>query len=333
MMTISSDISHIPVIDFSLFHTDIHACAKQILDAAENVGFFYLRNFGLNRNEVQDMFALSKEFFAQPKEEKHVYAITKDNIGYSSVRQEAVDPQHYAQGDYKESFHIAKFKQNEPGQDLPPVFDTARIKVDHFVKTCHTIVSQIMECLAIALEIPESEGGRAWFSSRHKYEMPSNDVLRLLHYPPLEHASETDDIRIGRHSDYGSLTLLFQNGVAGLQIQANRDDDKEIRWLDAPVLEDCLTVNLGDCLEYWTNGLLRSTKHRVVFTPETQMQPRYSMAYFCQGGQAVLEPVPSRFITKSANEEKERAKDEAATPPLTAAKHLEMRLNATYSAY
>lgn len=129
------------------------------------------------------------------------------------------------------------------------------------------------------------------------------------------------------------MTLLFQNGVAGLQIQANRDDDKEIRWLDAPVLEDCLTVNLGDCLEYWTNGLLRSTKHRVVFTPETQMQPRYSMAYFCQGGQAVLEPVPSRFITKSANEEKERAKDKAATPPLTAAKHLEMRLNATYSAY
>lgn len=59
MMTINSDISHIPVIDFSLFHTDIHSCAKQILDAAENVGFFYLRNFGLNRNEVQDMFALA----------------------------------------------------------------------------------------------------------------------------------------------------------------------------------------------------------------------------------------------------------------------------------
>lgn len=58
-MTITSDISHIPVIDFSLFHTDVHACAKQILDAAENVGFFYLRNFGLNRNEVQDMFALA----------------------------------------------------------------------------------------------------------------------------------------------------------------------------------------------------------------------------------------------------------------------------------
>lgn len=66
-----------------------------------------------------------------------------------------VDPQHYAQGDYKEyvcdtmatmtsiylvstflvrSFHVAKFKQNEPAQDLPPVFDEARIKVDHFVK-------------------------------------------------------------------------------------------------------------------------------------------------------------------------------------------------------
>lgn len=125
--------------------------------------------------------------------------------------------------------------------------------------------------------------------------------------------------------------------MAGLQIQANRDDDdKEIRWLDAPVLEDCLTVNLGDCLEYWTNGLLRSTKHRVIFTPETQMIPRYSMAYFCQGGPAVLEPVPSRFIPSTNQQQKEHIKNEnheAADPPLTAAKHLEMRLNATYSSY
>lgn len=117
--------------------------------------------------------------------------------------------------------------------------------------------------------------------------------------------------------------------MGGLQIQANRDapdDEENIRWLDAPVLDDCVTVNLGDCLEYWTNNVLRSTKHRVIFTPETQIKPRYSMAYFCQGGQATLEPVLSRHIPQL---ETLKLTDER----LTAAKHLEMRLNATYSHY
>lgn len=66
------------------------------------------------------------------------------------------------------------------------------------------------------------------------------------------------------------------------------------------------------------------------------MIPRYSMAYFCQGGPAVLEPVPSRFIPSTNQQQKEHIKNEnheAADPPLTAAKHLEMRLNATYSSY
>ncbi|KAI8140417.1 hypothetical protein BJV82DRAFT_622480 [Fennellomyces sp. T-0311] len=326
----TADISHIPIIDFSLFQTNPAKCSKLVLDAAQNVGFFYLRNFGFNRDEVEEMFSLSKDFFATPKEEKTQYAIDKNNIGYSAVRQEAVDPENFSQGDYKESFHIGKFKGDEPSQALPPVFDAKREKVNKFVRGCHKIVTQIMECLAIALEIPESEGGRTWFSDRHAYDMPSNDVLRVLHYPPLDHPNEVDDIRIGRHSDYGSLTLLFQNGVGGLQVQANRhaENEESIKWLDAPVVDDCLTVNLGDCLEYWTSNLLRSTKHRVIFTPATQMKPRYSMAYFCQGGQAKLEPIPSHHIPKSQLQTLT-----TADAPKTAAQHLEMRLNATYSSY
>lgn len=35
--------------------------------------------------------------------------------------------------------------------------------------------------------------------------MPSNDVLRVLHYPALENAHETDDIRIGRYNDIAQM--------------------------------------------------------------------------------------------------------------------------------
>ena len=57
IMTVA-DISHIPIIDFSLFKSDPQKCGKLILDAAQNVGFFYLRNFGFTRDEVEDMFLL-----------------------------------------------------------------------------------------------------------------------------------------------------------------------------------------------------------------------------------------------------------------------------------
>lgn len=54
------------------------------------------------------------------------------------------------------SFHIAKFKQNEPSQDLPPVFDAARVKVNHFVKVCICVLGNVhheMYSLVILLDM------------------------------------------------------------------------------------------------------------------------------------------------------------------------------------
>lgn len=56
------DITRIPVIDFSLFDTDPTQCAQLILDAAKNVGFFYLRNFGIDKGQVQAMFEMVSNF-------------------------------------------------------------------------------------------------------------------------------------------------------------------------------------------------------------------------------------------------------------------------------
>ncbi len=47
------------------------------------------------------------------------------------------------------------------------------------------------------------------------------------------------------HTDYGLLTLLFQDEVQGLQIQ------HEGRWVTVQPLPDSLVVNVGDHLEVW----------------------------------------------------------------------------------
>lgn len=103
-------------------------------------------------------------------------------------------------------------------------------------------------------------------------------------------------------------------------------------WLDVPVLDDCLVVNMGDCLQYWTNGLIRSTKHRVIFKPGMEQEERYSIAYFVQGGNIALDPVPSARIPTTPPSFASMAQEE----PIhfkTSNDYLRHRLDMTYSAY
>lgn len=79
------------------------------------------------------------------------------------------------------------------------------------------------------------------------------------------------DIRAGAHTDYGSITCLFQHHVSGLQVL--RDDV----WLDVAPQQGCLVINIGDALEFWSGGRFKSTLHRVVM-PRNQSETasRYS---------------------------------------------------------
>ena len=87
-----------------------------------------------------------------------------------------------------------------------------------------------------------------------------------------------------------------------------------------------ILVNVGDLLSYWTNGLLKSTIHRVVF-PEGSGDDRFSIAYFCHPvDDAPLVAIPSDLVASQTTSEGSAS----ANGGLTAAGHLERRLAATY---
>jgi len=81
----------------------------------------------------------------------------------------------------------------------------------------------------------------------------------------------------------GSMTLLFQRDVGGLQIllPGSPDGSTPATWLDAPVVDDTVLVNIGDAFDFWTGGKFKSTQHRVSL-PRNAVEagPRYSIAYF-----------------------------------------------------
>lgn len=189
----------------------------------------------------------------------------------------------------------------------------------------------------------------------------------MLYYPSIgddvELRPDEDDIRAGAHSDYGSVTLLFQRrGQPGLEIltrqgkwesvpvdpspspslsSSSGDADGSTAVADAAALP--ILVNIGDLLSYWTNNLLKSTVHRVIFpSPNANLtspfkaaraEDRYSIAYFCHPlDDAELVPVPSRIVQEYRADGVEEAGKGTVKgrATITARDHLNERLAATY---
>jgi len=81
----------------------------------------------------------------------------------------------------------------------------------------------------------------------------------FTYYPPQDAALGQNQFGVAPHTDFGVLTVLCQDDVGGLQVQ-----HADGTWFEAPPVPGSLVVNVGDLLARWTNGVYRSTPHRVV---------------------------------------------------------------------
>ncbi|KAH9318873.1 hypothetical protein KI387_020642, partial [Taxus chinensis] len=85
----------------------------------------------------------------------------------------------------------------------------------------------------------------------------------------------------GRHKDPGALTLLYQDQVGGLQVK--RKDNGQ--WLPVQPLPDSFVVNVGDCMQVWSNDRYESVEHRVVVNDTRR---RLSIPFFFNPSQYVM---------------------------------------------
>ncbi|KIV89854.1 hypothetical protein PV10_07222 [Exophiala mesophila] len=345
----ATETVNLPIINISNLTPET---GKQVLEAAVRHGFLYVDPTGtkLTQDLVDREFDLSKQFFDLSTLEKQPYRIN-DNRGWAGMKVEALDPKAQAKGDYKEAFNIGEFDQGRPQQDLPSVLENHREELWEFEVACRETCRRILDLLGIGLEIADTE----FFSKCHSSVDETKKcgaAVRMLYYPFVEASSDYQpevDVRAGAHSDYGSITLLFQRpSQPGLEIL--KDDGS---WAPVAVIPrgygsdtfPPILVNIGDLLSYWTGGLLKSTVHRVIFPKGAPKdgEPRYSIAYFCQPAEeTTLLPVPSRLVQEH-KQSQGLAVDgtegettgygygaDHVTKAQTAKEHLWSRLNATY---
>ncbi|KAF9382525.1 hypothetical protein CPB97_007120, partial [Podila verticillata] len=317
----------IPIVDFNLFASDPEECARQIGEASQNIGFFYLKNHGVPKDLVDRMFRDSEAFFQQPLRNKTGHLIGPHNIGYSPMKSERLDPEHQVVGDLKEAYNVRKYSVDDDSTSYFVRGDKSeQQQVGIFFKELHKLAVSVMQCFAIALKVPESAQGRHFFDQSHVWEESSGTTLRFLHYP--QQSGDPSTPLAGSHSDYGSITLLMQKDIAGLEVQASRVH-KNVPWVAAPVIPDTILVNIGDHLQLWTNGLLKSTKHRVMYNPQQLTSSRYSIACFIQPNDMTrLDPIPSPLITQEMRAEVVEFEE---ARHMNAKEYLDFRLSRSYA--
>ena len=137
-------------------------------------------------------------------------------------------------------------------------------------------------------------------------------VMRVIHYPPVAKDQDPSSIRAAAHEDINLITLLCESTAPGLEL-LQRDG----QWRAIDALEGQIVVDAGDMLQNLSNGLLKSTTHRVV-NPNNDRARRFSMPFFMHPKHDFdLRPRPKSIALSGG---------EATFPAITAGEYLAQRL-------
>ncbi|MCX5494353.1 isopenicillin N synthase family oxygenase [Kaistia dalseonensis] len=285
-------MSELPIIDFSgMYSADIEsrrAVARHVRAACLENGFFYLSHTGVTADQTERVLAAARQFFDLPEAVKLTIDKSQSNCGRGYERMGGQRLEAGAQADRKEAFMMGtELPADDPqlaglshyGPNLwPEGMDAWRAEIEGYRAAMIALAHRIMACLALSLDVAEDYFDPCF--------VDSISSLRLLHYPPQPANAGADARGAGAHTDWGAITILLQDDVGGLQVKDGDDG-----WIDAPPIPGAFIINLGDLVPRWTNGLYRSTTHRVI---NRSGRERYSIPFFFDGrGDYVSETIPT----------------------------------------
>ena len=263
-----ANLTSLPEIDFSPYvldgsETERVEVARQIREAAINIGFFYLRGHGFVQPEFDELLAWGHKFFALPQNEKERIHWNK-NPGKGYIPPGGinanVNPDKTA--DQKERLYFAResalsdresaeypSESQWPSEASLPGF---RRFITNYTRKSVALTQNLGRAFARSLSLPEA----------HFSETVGRfgGTLVYNYYPALDPANiDRTQWSFSPHTDYGSFTVLLQDQQGGLQVR-----NAARQWIDVAPLPETLIVNIGDMLAMVTNDLYTSNLHRVL---------------------------------------------------------------------
>ncbi|KAK3856573.1 hypothetical protein Pcinc_037115 [Petrolisthes cinctipes] len=226
--------------------------AKELKGAFCGVGFVYLDNHGIPSTLVEKVFGSAAKFFSLDKEIKTKYRKKSFGSveGYVEMDQEQLDDKTDKLFEIRESFYL---KYMETG--IFPVEEVPELKshMTALYDACLQLIPRLLTAMSLALDLE-----RDFFTLNHQklqtMSSCNSSTMRLNYYPPVPPNTPEKSIRCGTHTDYGTITLLFQDSMGGLQVQ-----DVSGSWVEARPIPGTILVNAGDLLQIWTSGKFVAT--------------------------------------------------------------------------
>jgi len=308
MATITDEIASVSLEDAD---RDTDGFAQKLGESFEEYGFAIIADHGISDELIHRAEEKAKAFFALPDEVKRKYHFPGGGgaRGYTPFGIET------AKGatafDLKEFWHVGrdlaeghKFRDHMPDNVWPSEVPGFKDTFQELFAAFDGTGLKILKAIARFLKIDED-----YFIDTVR---DGNSVMRLLHYPPIQ-SEPGSNVRAGAHEDINTITLLLGAEEAGLEL-LTRDG----RWIPVAPKPGELVVNIGDMLQRLTNGVLRSTTHRVVNPPpERRGFSRYSMPFFLHfRSDFMIEALPGTVP----------AGERPKWPPITANDYLQERL-------
>jgi isopenicillin N synthase-like dioxygenase len=221
-------------------------------------GTFYLRHHGIEEDTIGALEKLSREFFSWQLERKLGLRMELGGRawrGYFPPGGELTS----GQPDDKEGLYFGtELKEDHPlvvaktplhGRNLFPDLEGFSARVLAHMNALVEVGQRLLRAIARSLGLPEQ-------TFEERFTADPLVLFRIFYYPVATGDAEWG---VGAHSDYGLLTLLWQDSSGGLQVRA-----KDGRWIDVPPVPNALVCNLGDMMERITGGRFHSITHRVV---------------------------------------------------------------------
>lgn len=272
----------LPVIDLAPFSDAACAdpaaarIASEMNSFLSDVGFVVLANHGVDPSAKHQLLAKCREFFALPLEVKQALGIEQSaaHRGYVAMAAESLDDANTAAGDLKETLDTGP----DHADDHPDVVAGTPLhgrnqlpEIAGFVEAFTNYRAQVVRAAERAQRAMAMAVGLSPDALLSMGEVFYN--LRMIHYPAAERVTpEVGQLGCGAHTDYGTMTVLADDGVGGLQVMKRSGE-----WIDVTIPDDLLVMNVGDLMAIWTNDRWVSNPHRVV---NPAGQDRYSIPLF-----------------------------------------------------
>ncbi len=301
------------------------ATARAIDDACRTVGFIQITGHGIPDDVIAGLAEAMDGFFGLDPDEKKAYRTPPEvNRGYSPPKSESLSlslgvEQASRMNDFFEAFNVGAAASDYPHADgLPqpdyaenvwPEVDGYREQVQTYFAEAARVARTLTRIFADALGLPAD-----FFPARTDHSI---DVLRMNNYalpPGTDVRLDGDLIGMGEHTDFGIVTVLWADRVAGLQVLG-----ADGSWNDVMPADGALLVNLGDITARRTNERWMSTLHRVKPPViDGTIERRRSAAFFHDGNvETLIETLPSCIDDEHPNLYRE---------PVTVAEHIAAKL-------